>query len=124
MASVLRSSSPEIRLLVAIDANLVPVREINHIQSTTHNSVKISDRFSRTYKRFSTAQISTKVGFWTHIHAGHRSPFGDPCPAASLPGELARRVGLWRQSERELIDSRAILAEHPLQSGGHPDDAR
>jgi hypothetical protein len=56
------------------------------------------------------------MGARAHIISGH---IGFEMTAASRTVASAgpgRRTGLWRQFERELIDRRAILAEHPLQS--------
>ena len=95
----------------------VPVMEINHIQGTVDKSVNISDRISGTYHGLPPAPGSTRMGLLAHIFRVGRALLAALNLPADAARELDRRTGLWRQSERKLIDRQANLAEHPLQSG-------
>jgi hypothetical protein len=92
--------------------------EINDIQGTVNKSVNISDRNSKTYFGYALSPGGTNVGRFAHIFSTRRAGLTSLIWPARAAHELDPRTGLWRQSGRKLIDRHAILAEHPLQSGG------
>ena len=60
----------------------------------------------------------TKMGDHAHIIYDCFAKGIAPAGRAIAAGRHDSRAGLWRQIGRELIDRHAILAEHPVQSGG------
>jgi hypothetical protein len=93
--------------------------EINDIQGTARNSVNISDKNSKAYPEFAPAPGPKNMGLFPHIFLADRARLPRATAAAAGAGRRHRRAGLWRQTERKLIDRHAILAEHPLQSCRH-----